>query len=309
MTGYALYEGDCLDILPTLRPGSVDAVICDPPYGIGITQNDLRFDDNNWDSKPVDIPAFSAAINRLTSGFYAFFGQMPSMADWHSAAVAEKFHFCEHVVWVKRISTPLNRLSRGHESVFVYAAKGGRKTFYVTTGPYEDVKLPGVLFDTISIEGIHRYIADLQIRLETGRQEKNPRKGRLSHNKFKVDTLTSRSPKLANFTNVWSFLPPTQSIRASVDRHPTEKPLDVMVRLVEMLSQPGDTICDPFMGSGTTGVACVQTGRNFIGIERDARYFALAKERICEATQMADGQFVTKAGKAGDVEGLPMFAG
>mgnify|MGYP002661910264 CR=1 FL=1 len=52
---------------------------------------------------------------------------------------------------------------------------------------------------------------------------------------------------------------------------------------IERYTHEGDTIFDPFMGSGTTGVACVQTGRNFIGIEIDPTYFAIAEKRIAEA--------------------------
>ena len=52
---------------------------------------------------------------------------------------------------------------------------------------------------------------------------------------------------------------------------------------IENYTNEGDTILDPFMGSGTTGVACVQTGRNFIGIEIDPDYFAIAERRIKEA--------------------------
>jgi len=53
--------------------------------------------------------------------------------------------------------------------------------------------------------------------------------------------------------------------------------------VIEMASLPGQTILDPFMGSGTTGVACVKTGRNFIGIEIDKGYFEIAQKRIAEA--------------------------
>lgn len=62
--------------------------------------------------------------------------------------------------------------------------------------------------------------------------------------------------------------------------HPTQKPLELMQVLIE--SSPA-TVLDPFMGSGTTGVACVQTGRDFIGIEIDPGYFAIAEKRIKDA--------------------------
>jgi site-specific DNA-methyltransferase (adenine-specific) len=65
--------------------------------------------------------------------------------------------------------------------------------------------------------------------------------------------------------------------------HPTEKPVRLMERLVLASSQPGAVVLDNCMGSGTTGVACVNTGRSFIGIEQDAAYFKIASERIAAA--------------------------
>ena len=64
--------------------------------------------------------------------------------------------------------------------------------------------------------------------------------------------------------------------------HPAEKPVELLARLLTKLPE-GATVLDPFMGSGTTGVACVKTGRNFIGIEIDPGYFAIAERRIAEA--------------------------
>jgi len=68
-----------------------------------------------------------------------------------------------------------------------------------------------------------------------------------------------------------------------LDGHPCPKPLEWGLGFTELLSAQGMTILDPFMGSGTTGVACVQTGRDFIGIEIDPGYFAIAERRIKEA--------------------------
>ena len=62
--------------------------------------------------------------------------------------------------------------------------------------------------------------------------------------------------------------------------HPCPKPLPLMRRLVELFTDPGDVVLDPFMGSGTTGVACKELGRDFIGIELDAEYYRIAKARI-----------------------------
>lgn len=84
------------------------------------------------------------------------------------------------------------------------------------------------------------------------------------------------------FNHVWDgFLRgPEQGIKRV---HPTQKPIALMAWVIEKYAKLDYTILDPFMGSGTTGVACVQTGRKFIGIEIDPGYFEIAKKRIVEA--------------------------
>lgn len=66
--------------------------------------------------------------------------------------------------------------------------------------------------------------------------------------------------------------------------HPTEKPVGLMTQLIENSTNDSDVVLDPFMGGGSTGVACVNTNRKFIGIELDADYFEIAKDRIEVAT-------------------------
>lgn len=67
--------------------------------------------------------------------------------------------------------------------------------------------------------------------------------------------------------------------------HTTQKPLALMLELVELFTDPGDTVLDPFCGSGTTGVACLRLGRRFIGVEKDAKYAAVARERLAAESQ------------------------
>lgn len=66
-------------------------------------------------------------------------------------------------------------------------------------------------------------------------------------------------------------------------KHPTQKPVTLLEYLIKNYTNPGDIILDNCMGSGSTGVACVNTGREFIGIEKDAGYFEIARGRIDEA--------------------------
>lgn len=71
-------------------------------------------------------------------------------------------------------------------------------------------------------------------------------------------------------------------------RHPTEKPIPLMMELVSLFTKSNQTVLDPFMGSGSTGVACVKSGRKFIGIEKDPVYFDIACERITKAYTQPD---------------------
>lgn len=75
----------------------------------------------------------------------------------------------------------------------------------------------------------------------------------------------------------------TPASEKKLGKHPTQKPISLMKHFVEILSNPGDTVLDPFMGSGSTGVAAVSTGRHFIGIELDEAYFQLSSARIEDA--------------------------
>ena len=70
--------------------------------------------------------------------------------------------------------------------------------------------------------------------------------------------------------------------------HPTVKPLQLIQKFVQICTTEGQTVLDCYMGSGTTGIACVKTGRNFIGIEKEEKYFNLARQRITDTQRQPD---------------------
>ena len=84
-------------------------------------------------------------------------------------------------------------------------------------------------------------------------------------------------------TNVYG----TRRVGAVDREHPTQKPADLLRELIEVVAAPDGAVLDPFMGSGTTGVACIQTGRRFIGIEIDEGYADIARARIAKAAEQA----------------------
>lgn len=285
-----IIHGDCFEILKSIPDASIDAVITDPPYGIGLAK---------WDTV-IDIPLFTKEVKRVTNGFYSFFGQMPTMVNWINAANDERLHYCEHISWVKRANcaTHPQCLNKSHESIVIYKLKKNNK-FVITSGCYTDVKIPGIMFDVHSIESFSRYFQGLVTKIKTGSfgQEDcnfaDTQKARFNETrKFKKMEFNRSEYAIrdVNFTNVWSFLPPyRQTGRAGkgIYNHPTEKPLEIMKRLVEMLTPEGGTVLDPFAGSGTTAVACKELGRNYICIEKELEYYQIAKQRI-EATTKLD---------------------
>jgi site-specific DNA-methyltransferase (adenine-specific) len=100
--------------------------------------------------------------------------------------------------------------------------------------------------------------------------------GRWGFNCFHPVLFYGKRPHRGPTPNSIKMTCPTEKI----DGHPCPKPLAWMTWLIKKATLPGDTVLDPFMGSGTTGVACVLTGRSFIGIEIDPEYHAIARRRI-----------------------------
>lgn len=81
--------------------------------------------------------------------------------------------------------------------------------------------------------------------------------------------------------NIWSELKSNEAWERA--EHPTQKTVSSFAKMIQVSTKPGDKVFDPFMGSGTAGVACVQLGRNFIGCEINPKYYAIAERRISEA--------------------------
>lgn len=82
--------------------------------------------------------------------------------------------------------------------------------------------------------------------------------------------------------SVWTFTSPKNSEK-TFGKHPTQKPIDLLNRIIKASTNEGDMVLDPFLGSGTTAVSCVLNNRKYIGIEKEKEYFELAKKRIEDA--------------------------
>lgn len=251
MGDYQLFHGDCLEILPTLAAGSVDAVITDPPYGIGYA--------SSWMTRPDGAPRKTMPT----------FGQDIYSPKWMPA---------------------ISGIMKNRSLAFIFVRWDIAHQFKRDGESSELVCVQRLIWDKL-----HWGMGDLRYY---GSQTEDILLFRKGDAALSVNTRRG---------NIWRYPSKAYFPEGCVD-HPSQKPLGVIIEWIEAASNPGDTILDPFMGSGTTGVAAMHTGRKFIGIELDAGYFQIAQERIEKAAQMAAGQFVDKRGKPQDTEDLPLFS-
>ena len=259
---YTLYHGDCLDILPTLEAGSVDAVIADPPYGTTACK---------WDSVIPFEPMWAGIKHVIRErAAVVLFGSEPfssllrvSNLDWY------KYDW----VWTK--------------------SNGGG--FLLAN------KMPLKRHELISIFNSGRVYNP---QFSKGRKYRATRGAAGGHIAIPGTEKDRRISGWQTVNTGWRY--PTSIIHMPNDTglHPTQKPVALMEYLIKTYTNEGDTVLDFTMGSGTTGVACMRTGRNFIGIELDADYFRIAEQRIANA---AGDIMLTDKERESGARMLPLF--
>jgi len=242
----ALLQGDCLELMAKLPDQCAHAIITDPPYGTTACK---------WDSVIPFAPMWEQ-LKRLIKprGAIVLFGSQP----FTSALIMSNpkmFKYCW--VWEKSkavgfVNAKLKPMPK-HEDVIVFSE--GATANGAANMPYNPQGL--VTFGKI-VKG----------RKGSAKDSDGNGYGRPS----------MKAELFQEFTNY-----PTSVIQFNSEGkpiHPTQKPVALMEYLIRTYTNEGETVLDFTMGSGTTGVACMKIGRKFIGIERDEKYFQIAKERI-----------------------------
>ncbi len=247
-----LYEGDCLDVVPAL--GRFDAVVADPPYGSTACQ---------WDAV-IPIPPMWGFLRSavVDGGAIALTASQP----FSSMLVASNTkNFAHEWVWNKRFAANFVQAARqplkDHELVLVFSTNGKQPTYY-----------PQMLDRADPImSGGNKPSAAIPIRGPAARS----RLGKVYRQKHPT-TATSMA---------FSIREKPQGF------HPTQKPVGLMKYIVRTYTAEHDAVLDFAMGSGSTGVACVEEGRAFAGVERDPHYFDIACARIREAVLRKAGGY------------------
>lgn len=290
MSDITLWQGDCLEYITKISDESVDLVIADPPYFKVVaekwdymwrTESDYFQWTANWVAEVTRVLRKGGSLYLF--GYFRVLGHLLSILDDYGLEFRQQIvinkgiqavagratksykmfpNVTESILFLYKDSKPYvkqflkqRQLDLGltskeiNEALGVKSNGGGMWSIY--TGKNVCKQLP-----TEDFWGKLSEILQFDIPYERISQTFNPQVG---------------------LTDVWDDI---DFYGESKRFHPTQKPLKLIERLVQASSNKGDVILDPFMGSGTTGVACKHLDRNFIGIELDPNYFKLAKERI-----------------------------
>lgn len=250
--GITIYCGDCQSILPSLA--QVDAVIIDPPFGTKTA---------DWDNEPT--PEVWTELRRLCpQGPIAVFGYAKQLFRW--AKFFDGLQLIGYIVWHKYNETMVSPgLTKVHQDIAVW----GKSLLQTRAG---NVREPYALR-----EDLVKWHSALQGLYEKDKRGIGKRiRGRIKYE----NALSTRHPDGRRCSDLWRIPAPGAGFNAHLRNHPNEKPLEAMSRLCRLLTDPGQTILDCYMGSGTTIVAAQNEGRQAIGIEISEKYCDVAIERL-----------------------------
>jgi site-specific DNA-methyltransferase (adenine-specific) len=234
------FQGDCLVEMDKIAAKSVDMLLCDLPYGTT---------SNKWDAV-IPFEGLWMQYNRIIkpTGIIALTASQP----FSSALVMSNTKMFRHEwIWIKNrggnFANTVREPFKEHEQVLIFSS--GKWTYNKQMQERTGAGADRVKYDLNWRSQSENY------REFEGREKQRVGELRVpsSWQKFNVDTS---------------------------GLHPTIKPLELIEYLIKTYTNEGETVLDNCMRSGTTGVACKNTGRNFIGIEKDEKYFKSAVDRI-----------------------------
>jgi site-specific DNA-methyltransferase (adenine-specific) len=236
-----LIKGDCLEVMKSIPDASVDAILTDPPYGTTACK---------WDSV-IDFDLMWKQLNRIikSNGAIVLFGSEPFSSALRMSNINNyKYDW----IWIKN--------------------KGGNF--------FNAKKMPLIEHEIISVFYNKLPTYNPQMQKRTKMSLARVKSSAIIGGSVKEGSVYGNSiktkKKYQELRNPSSY----QEFNVERGKHPTQKPVSLMEYLILTYTNENETVLDFTMGSGSTGVACVNTKRYFIGIELDNKYFEIAKKRI-----------------------------
>ena len=237
-----LRQGNCLELMKDIPDGSIDAIITDPPYGTTACK---------WDSV-IPFEPMWAELKRIIkhNGAIVLFGSQP----FSSFLITSNIKMYKHD-WIWKKTNPKGHLNSKKYPMKIYECI---HVFCKTLPKYNPQMWESKPMNTVYKSGGNGQDSTYNFMRTVNQTEINK---------------TSRYPQdVINFTDLTG--------NSKERLHPTQKPVALIEYLIKTYTNENETVLDFTMGSGTTGVACKNLNRNFIGIELDENYFNIAKERI-----------------------------
>jgi site-specific DNA-methyltransferase (adenine-specific) len=250
MSKIDLIQGDCLEKMKDIPSGSVDCIITDPPYGTTACK---------WDNVIPFEPMWEQ-LKRIIkpNGAICLFGSEPFSSALRMSNIKT---FKYDWVWEKSKASNFLQAKymplKAHEIISVFC-NNGKSNYYPQ-------KKQGEPFNKGKRKSKDGFATDVYNKIP-------------NCSKYDIENKNGlRNPRTVKYFK-------TAESEGRV-YHPTQKPVALLEYLIKTYTLENETILDFTMGSGSTGIACVNTNRNFIGIELDGGYFEIAQRRICQAEQ------------------------
>ena len=308
MNPIELWHGDCLELMKNITDGSVDLALTDPPYG---TMKGID-DKHDWD---VVIPTdkMFAELSRVLrpNGKAILFSQEPYTSNLITSAIPS-LPFAYRAVWYKNVSgnslMAKSAMVSRYEDICIFSKLGHD---YCGENPLREYFAKVLDFvGATSCKEINKKLGHRRAEhcfYVTGKENGSTQFSLCTEQTYQeliyvfgIDKMQGFVPyselrkvqdeytaKYASVFNLWQGGKSKSNVleykKDNDGYHPTQKPVALLEDLIQTYSNEGNTVLDFTAGSGSTGVACVNTNRRFIGIELDEGYFNIAKKRIEEA--------------------------
>lgn len=255
----SIYNDDCIEVMKTFPDNSIDIIIADPPYNLS--------KGGNWSIKSDTKP----------KGFGGNWEKV--MYDWDSMELIDYFNFS--ITWLEECK----RLLKPSGSIWIH-------------GTYHNIGIINMVMQILKIEIINevvwykrnsfpnlsgtRLTASHETILwgHTGNTKKRQYYFNYEYSKeaeYKEDLLKIKGKQMRT---VWDIPNNKQKVELKFGKHPTQKPVRLIRRMLELTAKPGDLLLVPFSGSGTECVAAKQLGLNYIGIEKEKEYVDISLKRL-----------------------------
>lgn len=240
----SLRQGDCLEIMKDISDKSIDMILCDLPYGLGKCK---------WDTT-INIELMWEQYHRIIKddGAIILFSQQP----FTSKLILSNLEYYKYeYIWVK------NKING-----FLNAKLSPTKKF-------EEILVFSKAKCSNGAKQLMKYYPQGLIKIE--KKIKNAER-------VGSTTYSGMTKKQKEYTQKYTNYP-SNVLYFDCEKnvvHPTQKPVALLEYLIKTYTKEGETVLDNCLGSGSTGVACINTNRNFIGIELDENYYKIACERI-----------------------------